>query len=513
MKNTTQKDYPERDSCTLSPWQDRTEKRQGLNAVANETEDIYDVLIVGGGITGITTALLLQQAGKRCILAEGHNLGYGTTGGTTAHLNTFFDASYSQIERDFGEAAARQVAEAGKDAFSMITGLIEKYQIDCDFEYKDAWLFSENKKESKELLEILESSRKAGIQVVEDRDNGVPLPFELSKDQGQFHPLKYIYKLAEEFVKAGGILLEDAFVEQVTFEKKLHETTINGRKIKAGNLVYATHIPPGINLLHFTCAPYRSYVLGLKLKNDNYPAGLIYDMKEPYHYFRTHVINRQPYLILGGEDHKTGHDDPEQAFASLEAYAREYYNVASVDYKWSAQYYIPADGLPYIGPLPGGEDHTFVASGYNGNGIIFGTLAGKIISDQILGKAHPYGDLFNPSRIKPVAGFSEFVKENADVAYHFIADRLTADEISSLAELAPEQGKIVEYQDKKLAIYKDATGNIKALDPVCTHAGCFVNFNASEKSWDCPCHGGRFSLEGQVLTGPPVTDLKKVNIS
>jgi glycine/D-amino acid oxidase-like deaminating enzyme/nitrite reductase/ring-hydroxylating ferredoxin subunit len=504
-----------RDAFSVSPWQLVPVTTQAPeDGPADET--VYDTLIVGAGITGLTTALLLQNAGHKCLIAEAQSPGFGTTGGTSAHLNTFFDATYPEIEKDFGEEASKLVAESGREAFKQITDLIEKYRIDCDFDYKDAYLFAENEEETKQLAQILEASRKAGINVTEERENGVPVPFQLSllfKDQGQFHPIKYLRGLMNAFTAAGGKILSDTFVRETSFENDLHLAKTDRQVIRAKNLVYATHIPPGINLLHFRCAPYRSYVLGLKLKNEDYPDKLVYDMQEPYHYFRTHVIDQQSYLILGGNDHKTGHEDPTLAFEQLEAYARKYFEVDTVDFKWSSQYYVPADGLPYIGLLPGGDERMYVATGFNGNGMVFGTLSGKIISDSILGAKNKYADLFRPSRVKPVAGFTEFIKENADVAYHFLADRLSAETVDSLKDLKTGTGTVIYYDDQKLAVYKDENERITALSPVCTHAGCIVNFNAEEKSWDCPCHGGRFDLQGKVLTGPPRKDLEHVNIS
>lgn len=509
---TTIKPVIERDAATLSPWQNG-EIDLPLSKTAIDGTEVYDTLVIGGGITGITTALLLQQAGQKCVLAEAHTLGFGTTSGTSAHLNTFFDATYPEIEKDFGEDAARLVAASGSESFAMIAALAAQYGIECDLEYKDAYVYAENDKESKELLEILDSSVKAGIQAEQATENGLNIPFQtavLFKDQGQFHPVKYITGLASAFIDAGGIVLENTLIRETKMENSLHLAKADHTIIKAKNVVYATHIPPGINVLHFLSAPYRSYVIGIRLKDNAYPDKLIYDMQEPYHYFRTHIIEGQPYLILGGEDHKTGHEDPEIAFENLERYARQYFQVDEVSFNWSAQYYVPADGLPYIGLLPGGDDNIYVATGFNGNGMMFGTLSARIITDMITGKQSKYAALFNPSRIKPIAGFTDFVKENADVAYHFIADRFSAEEISSLSELETGCGQIVSYNGQKLAVYKDPGGKVQALNPTCTHTGCIVNFNASEKSWDCPCHGGRFNLDGKVLNGPPVRDLQKV---
>jgi glycine/D-amino acid oxidase-like deaminating enzyme/nitrite reductase/ring-hydroxylating ferredoxin subunit len=504
-----------RDSKLLSPWQ------KGPFALDNaadifEKGNIYDALVIGGGITGLTTALLLQKQGRPCVLAEAYTIGFGTTGGTSAHLNTFFDATYADVETDFGTDAAKLLARCGKESFKIITDNIKEYGIDCDFAYKDGYLYAETDEEVKKLDDILAASRRAGIEVEEADGNGLQIPFIKSiafKNQGQFHPLQYIFKLAEAFVDAGGVILEDTFIRDSSYEDGIHTAKGDTITIRAKNLVYATHLPPGINILDFKCAPYRSYVLGLRLKNESdYPDCLAYDSKDPYHYFRTHTIDGKKYVLVGGEDHKTGHEAPEAAYETLELYARRYYDVADVSFKWSSQYYIPADGLPYIGQLPAGYNNMYIATGFNGNGMMFGTISGKIISDVILGKDNDYADLFSPARIKPVAGFVDFVKENADVAYHFIADRFAADEIDTLKELESDSGSIIKYKGEKLAVYKDAEGKVTALNPVCTHAKCIVSFNPAEKSWDCPCHGGRFNVDGKVLTGPPRADLQKVNI-
>jgi glycine/D-amino acid oxidase-like deaminating enzyme/nitrite reductase/ring-hydroxylating ferredoxin subunit len=512
MKNTFE--INPRDSQSESPWQAISTSVSGEQPY--DPLLVYDVIIVGAGITGITTALLLQKAGKKCMILEAGKIGFGTTGGTSAHLNTFFDATYPEIESDFSVEAAKHVADSGKDALSMIQSFVETYKIDCDFEYKEGYLFSENEKETKQLLDILESSRNAGIAVSESEVNDVPVPFEKAikfARQGQFHPMKYIRALADAFLDLGGVILVDSFVSDRKDAAENIEVIAGGQTYRALKLVYATHMPPGITAFNFRCAPYRSYVMGIKLKDDNYPKGLAYDMQEPYHYFRTHEIDAQKYLILGGEDHKTGHEDPVQAFANLEKYARQYYNVQSVTYKWSSQYYVPVDGLPYIGPLAGTGDNTYIATGFNGNGMMFGTLSGKIISDQILGIENRYSDLYSPSRMKPVAGFSEFVKENADVAWHFVADRFNAEELSKLSDLEKGEGKVTDFNGEQLAIYKDYDGKVTALSPVCTHAGCIVNFNAAEQSWDCPCHGGRYDTSGKVVSGPPQKNLKQVPLS
>jgi len=506
MENSNQS-INNRDGANTSVWQ-LVQHHTPRNAVQAQ---LFDVVIIGGGISGLTTALDLQREGKSCLLVEAHNLGFGTTGGTSAHLNTFLDSTYPEIDSDFGKDVSKLMASASKRMISKIKRNIDDFGIEADFEYRDGYLFSQNKKETEQLEEIFESSKDAGVEVEKADTNGLPIGFEACykfEKQAQFHPLKYIYGLAKAFSDLGGIIIEETMITAIETAEEIHHLKYENGEFTAKNVIWATHVPPGVNILSLRNAPYRSYVLGIKLQDEAYPDCLSYDMQEPYHYFRSHVINGQKYLLLGGADHKTGHDDPEQAIADLEKYAGENFKVASIDFQWSSQYYVPVDGLPYIGQMPGDAKGIYVSTGFNGNGMIFGSLTGEILADLINGKDNELAEVLSPSRLKPISGFTEFIKENADVAYHFVVDRFGTELIASLKELPVGEGKVVKYEDEKLAIYKDEQGKITALSPVCTHTGCIVNWNGTEKSWDCPCHGGRFAIDGTVMTGPPREALK-----
>lgn len=499
-----------RDGNTQSIWQESLNDFQPHTGWNKDT--VYDVLIVGGGITGLTTALLLQSEGRKCILAEAYNIGFGTTGGTTAHLNTILDTTYDVIESDFGDNNAKLVARSAREAIDMVEGLITKYNIDCDFEYKTAYLFAQDDTEEKELDKIKEAATRAGV--VNSCDTEIPIPIPCRKAcrielQAQMHPGKYIVGLAKAFEEVGGIVLQKCIVGDVEHKDYYIADTSIGQ-IKAEKVVYATHIPPGINLLHFRNAAWRSYAVAFTLNSGEYPDALIYDMKDPYHYFRTQKIDGKSYIIAGGYDHKTGDNvNTEQKFRALEAYLRKYFDIKSIDYQWSSQYYVPADGLPYIGVLPGAEN-IYTATGFNGNGITLGSLSGKILCELITNGKSIYKDLYSPSRVKPVAGFAEFVKHNAHVVSKFIGMRFGYEDLESLAELAPGDAMLANWQGEKVAIYKDEQGQIHALDPVCPHAGCIVEWNNAEKSWDCPCHGSRFACNGALLTGPAATGLTQI---
>lgn len=496
-----------RDGINSSPWQ------TGISALPDNkitnVVSVYDCLIVGGGITGITAALLLQKAGRQTIVAEAHSIGFGTTGGTSAHINTFADTTYAEAESAFGEEGAQLFADAILEGFDLIKNNIDSYKINCRYESKPGYLYAENDDEVKQLDEIFEGAIKVNVPVQYINEVPTPVPFKKAlcfEGQAQFHPIEYLHGLVKAYVDAGGIIAEHFRIKEIIQEKGIHVAA----NIRARSVIYATHLPPNINVFNFECAPYRSYVMAVKLKSGKYPGALIYDCQEPYHYVRTQVIDGEELLLVGGCDHKTGHDDPEKAFADLEKYIRKYYNVSSVKYKWSSQYYVPVDGLPYIGQMPLAANGIYCATGYNGNGMMLGSIAGKILSDLVQGRENSYAVLFSPSRIKPVDGFTEFIKENADVAYHFVADRFSFKETDSLKRLQPGTGKLVEVDGNKIAAYRDEDGNIHALSPVCTHAACIVNWNGEEKSWDCPCHGARYDIDGKVLTGPATRNLAKI---
>ncbi|ANH80896.1 hypothetical protein A8C56_07805 [Niabella ginsenosidivorans] len=502
----------DRDAFTTTPWQDNFEIRIPQSP---DTKAPFDVIIAGAGITGITTGLFLQQAGKKCLILEAHTVCFGTSSATTAHLNTVLDTSYPELIKKFGTASSRLVAQGAKEAIGLIKEHIKAYEIDCDFEEKKGYLYAQNEKEDDELGKMLEGMRTAGIEAAPGSSIPLPVPFTTAiqfPGQAQLHPLKYLKALLHQFLEAGGAIRTGAPVQKVVQKEGIQEVYSANGRYSAADVVYATHIPPGINLLHFRCAPYRSYVLGIRLADHSYPDALVYDIEDPYHYFRTARHQGAPLLIVGGCDHKTGHaDNTGQLFRELEAYAAKFFRIASIPYRWSSQYYEPADGLPYIGRLPGNNDHLYTATGYSGNGMIFGTLAGRILCNLITGNDNPYKTLLAPSRIKPVAGFSNFIKENADVVRHFIGDRLSVEVPEAFAGLGIGEGRVVKQGGQPIAVYKNEEGNIFALDPVCPHAGCLVQWNNAERSWDCPCHGSRFDSTGAVLNGPSQKKLRQLN--
>jgi len=501
-----------RDGCNISLWQESVDEYLSTNKINSST--LYDVVIVGGGITGISTAFHLQKAGMNCVVLEAHELCFGTTSGTTAHINTLLDTSYSTIEKKFSKEKSKLVAASVKEAVNTIKDNIGKYNIDCDFKTTTATLFAKTDKQKDELEKISEATADAGVKNEFVDEISIPIKFLKAmqvNEQAKFNPVRYVHALAQQFEKAGGTILQQCCVIAADENENVTVETTKGKCI-GRFLIYATHIPPGVNLLHFRCVPMRSYAMAVILKNDSYPEDLLYDMYDPYNYYRSQEIDGRKYFIVGGNDHKTAHEEnQEYCFLKLESHIRRYFEIKEISYKWSSQFYESPDGLPYIGQLPG-HDKIFTATGFGGNGMPYSTVTALLLTKMISNADSPYKDLYDPNRLKPVAGFTNFVNHNADVIKQFASKWFSADDLHQLTELATGEGKIVNFKDEKIAIYKDESGGIHALHPTCTHVGCEVKWNNAELTWDCPCHGARYSYDGRVLNGPAVKNLAKVSI-
>lgn len=501
----------ERDGANRSLWQ----SVEMPAFFADSTNKDYDVIIAGAGITGITAGYLLQKAGKKCLIIEAENFGFGTTGGTTAHINTFYDANYDKVIKDFGEEKAKLLAETGPEVIRQIKTIIEENSIDCGFADRTSYVFSLDKKQTGELEDVFEATKKVGLPTEEVTETPFPIPFIKAikiEGQAEFHPTKYISAVGDAFLALGGTIMENEMVTAVTEGGDSAKVITDKNEYNTGNFIWATHVIPNINRMNFLAAPYRSYAIAFTLNSGEYPEALGEDLSVPYHYYRSQEIDGKKYVIAGGEDHKTGHEeDAEKHFEALETYVRQYFDVAEVTHRWSSQFYTPGDGLPFIGKAPV-EHHVFWATGYDGNGMTFGTLSAMIISDIILGKGSKYEELFSPARFNVKAGLVDTVKESADAVFHLIKDKFTARKIDSLDEIPLGSGDTVSLEGKTMSVYRDELGTVHAVESACTHMGCNVAWNNTEKSWDCPCHGARYDIRGVVLNGPTTKNLKKIDL-
>jgi glycine/D-amino acid oxidase-like deaminating enzyme/nitrite reductase/ring-hydroxylating ferredoxin subunit len=467
-----------------------------------------DVCVIGAGIAGLTTAYLLARAGRDVTVVDLGRVGGQETPRTTAHLTHAIDDRYVRLERLHGVEGARLAAESQTAAIDRIEAIVRAEGIDCDFERLDGYLFLQPDDTPELLDEELEAARRAGLGEVERLDRA-PLPsFDTGPclrfpRQAQFHPLAYLGALCEAIGRDGGRIFGDTRVVELDSSDTVRVRTAAGREIAASAVVVATNSPISERFaVHAKQAPYRTYVIALETPTGAVPRGLYWDSGFPYHYVRLASMDSSEFLIVGGEDHKSGQaDDEPERYGRIEAWARERFPEAGrIAYRWSGQVMEPADGLAFIGRM--GGDNVYVVSGDSGQGMTHGTIAGMLISDQILGRENPWAELYDPGRVT-IAALPKLLKENLNVAGRFAAWVTPGDRDA----IPRGSGAVVRRGLAKIAVYRDEDGVFHERSAACTHLGCVVAWNPAESAWDCPCHGSRYDAYGRVTHGPAVRDL------
>jgi len=478
-----------------------------------------DVCIVGAGIAGLTTAYLLTREGKSVLVLDDGPLAGGQTQQTTAHLSNAIDDRYTVVERIHGTEGARLAAESHTAAIDRIEAIIREEQIDCDFERLDGYLFTPPGESDDILVQELAAAHRAGLTGVE-RVPRAPLPgFDTGPclkfpRQGQFDPLRYLRGLAPAIERRGGRICTWTHVDSINGGSPAEVRTQAGPVVKANAVVVATNVPINdLVVLHTKQAPYLTYVIGAVVPRGSIPHALYWDTLEMYHYVRLqrlHDNTEHEILIVGGEDHKTGQaEDPGQRYTCLEEWARKRFPmIQEIRYRWCGQVMETLDGLAFIGRNPLDEPNVFMATGDSGMGMTHGTIAGMLLTDLICGRENPWAGLYDPTR-KPIGGARDFVEENINVALQY-TDWLTGGDVSSEDEIPADSGAVLRRGLSKVAVYRDAQGELHEHSAVCTHLGCIVHWNDSDKTWDCPCHGSRFDCQGQVINGPANSNLAPI---
>lgn len=475
-----------------------------------------DICIIGAGIAGLTTAYLLGREGRSVVVLDDGLIGGGMTGRTTAHLSNAYDDRYVEIEKLHGGEASRLTAESHTEAIDKISKIVSEEKIDCQFEWLDGFLFGATPDAVALLNDELAASHRAGLTGVEkvarapldSFDTGVALRFPL---QAQFHPLKYLAGLARAIARDGGRLFGQTHagkIEAIDDGTEVRIETSDGPVVTSEVVVVATNTPVNdLVAIHTKQAPYVTYAIGVRVPKGSVRRALYWDTGEPYHYLRLQTEDGYDILIVGGEDHKTGQaNDGEERFARLEQWTRERFpQTGEVEYRWSGQVMEPVDGLAFIGRNPLDDDNVYIATGDSGQGMTHGTIAGMLLTDLIQGRENQWADLYSPSRIR-LKALPEYASENINVAGQY-ADYITAGDIKSESELKPGHGAIMREGVSKIAVHRDQVGEIHKLSAVCPHLGCVVAWNATEQTWDCPCHGSRFNASGKVYQGPANSDL------
>jgi glycine/D-amino acid oxidase-like deaminating enzyme/nitrite reductase/ring-hydroxylating ferredoxin subunit len=469
-----------------------------------------DVVVVGGGITGLTAGYLLAKAGRRVIVLERDRCATADTGHTSAHLTMVTDTRITELSRKFGRTHAQAVWDAGLAAIGTIDEIVRERAIDADFQWVDGFLHAPIGDDAGEEAERLRADAALADELGFDAEflDSAPLvarPGIRFANQARVHPRKYLAGVAKAFVELGGRIHEHSEVGGFLDDPRRVE--VGAHSVRCDDVVLATHNPLvgfrgtlGAALFQTKLALYTSYVLAGRVPKGEVPDALWWDTADPYRYLRVEPHRDHDVVIFGGEDHKTGQqDDTEECYGRLEAQLREVVPEATLTHRWSGQVIETPDGLPYIGRS---ADHQYSATGYSGNGLTFGTLAGLMIADEILGRSNPWKELFDPGRKALTRGLWDYLKENSDYPYYLLRDRFAGAEAKSVRAIGRDRGKILERNGAKVAAYRDADGTVTLRSAICTHMGCTVAWNTAERTWDCPCHGSRFTPAGAVISGP-----------
>jgi len=469
-----------------------------------------DVCVIGAGIAGLSVAYTLAGEGVSVVLIDDGAIGSGETGRSSAHLASAVDDYYHILESLHGAGAARLVAESHIAAIDRIEAIVAWEGIACEFERVDGYLFASPDEDPTFLGKEKEAATRAGLkpQWVERApipgfETGPALRFPL---QAQFHPLRYLAKLAEAVVKRGGKIYT-GHASVIAGGDNAQVTCDSGRVIRCGSIVVATNVPVNTLLtLQTKLAPYRTYVITAPVPVGSIPKALLWDSGDPYHYVRVarNADNApgEDLLVVGGEDHRTGQAiDFEGRYGQLEMWMRARYPSAGpIHSRWSGQVIETVDGIAYIGRNPGDEKNVYVVTGDSGNGLTHGTIAGILIPDLIQGRSNPWETIYSPGRMT-LKAVPEFLRQNLQSASRY-SDWLKGHESADETIIAPGSGAVIRHGLKHIATFRDEKGGLHRMSAVCPHLKCIVTWNGSEKTWDCPCHGSRFDCRGQVLNGP-----------
>jgi glycine/D-amino acid oxidase-like deaminating enzyme/nitrite reductase/ring-hydroxylating ferredoxin subunit len=504
------------DERSISCWMDLAPVIEAPPLLKDES---CDVVVVGAGIAGLSTAYELARLGRSVVVIDRGGIGNGMTARTTAHLATELDDYYSELIKVRGEDEARLYHDSQVAAVNRIEAICRDEAVDADFARIDGILFPAEESHVPELRDEYDACRKLGVDCEWVETYSLPGrrvgPVIRFPNQGRFHPTKYLAGLAKAILARGGrIYANTAHVSDEENEEGVEVTTEAGPVIRARDMVFCTNSPTNVKVaIHPKQTPDRTYAIAGRVRAGSVPDALMWDTLETYHYVRIQPLgDGQDLIIVGGEDHRAGEaNDMDERFRRLEQWTRDHYpSFTAAEYRWSGQVMETIDFMPFSG-LIGGTEHTYIHTGDSGMGLTHGVAGSLAIAPLILGEDSRFAPVFDPSRksLSALSSVEEFVREQAGSAKNML-EHLTPSEISSADDLKPGEGGLMRRGLKKVAVYKGEDGQVIERSAVCTHLGCIVHWNGFEKCWDCPCHGSQFAPDGQVLNGPAVKPLAQV---
>lgn len=439
-------------------------------------------------------------------------------GNTTGKITSQHGLFYDYLLQSEGSKKAKQYLEANEQAIKNIETIIKQEKIDCDFEKQDAYIFSRNEGGLSKIQKEVEAVKSLGFPAEFTKEIPLPLPIKGAikfYNQAQFHPVKYAQGLVDSILKTQRVsLYEDTKVVDVKQGKEGYDIFVeNGNQVNAKYVVLATHYPilnsPGYYFLKMYQS--LSYVIGVETKEELFE-GMYLSSEQPTISFRTAKQGEKRILLVGGLDHKTGEKkDLSNNYEELEKIAKQIDPNSKVIYRWCTQDCISLDKIPYIGEFSKLMPNVYIGTGYKKWGMTSSNIAANMIVDKILGKENPYEEVFTSTRLKPIKNYQEMGNMIKEVADGLVIEKIKIPK-ETITDIPKGEGKIVEVDGRKLGVYQDETGIFFAVKPVCSHLGCELSFNNLEKTWDCPCHGSRFTFEGKSIYDPSIKDLERVEI-
>lgn len=493
-------------------------KSYWLQTVQNEkkkfeplTNDIKaDVCIIGGGITGLTTAYYLSKTNLKVTLLERDEIGSKTTGNTTGKITSQHELFYDYLIHSQGEEKARQYLEANEQAIQNIADIIKKEKIDCDFEYKNAYVFTKDQAKVEKIKKEVEALKKLDFSA--KYVTKVDLPFHILagiqfENQAQFHPVKYVNGLASCIKDKVAIYAHTKVTDLEKQDENYKITTENGNTVITKHVVVASRYPlfnfPGYHFLKMYQS--TSYIMAFETEKISIE-GMYINSETPTVSLRN-IKGKNIILVAGGE-HKTGEEiDLRDTYEQLEQVVKEYDTNAKLIAKWEAEDCISLDKIPYIGEYSRFMPHVYLATGFKKWGMTSSNVAANIIVDKILGKENPYQEVFESTRMEPIKNHEEMENQIKEAVNSIALKKITLPD-QTLQDILPGQGGLIDYEGKKIGVYRDKEGKVYRVKPTCTHLECTLTWNNLDHTWDCPCHGSRFDYTGKSLEPPSIKNLE-----